>query len=478
MPGRSPESRNPQEQHRIHAVLINARRRILEAPRRVRESLIRGFNELTPPTQPPLAIEVVSQGDPIKNESEKTAEATLEQHTNQFAKLRSEHPHTGKVLLPGKREDNWYLSEHADARFFPPKVPLGERAGIWLRIPYRGITKLFMGSARNQAEKITSEPGKFAKFINHLRNKPDDEKITKAVERAVDEALTPPQPHRYRVGMGLRYGVRRIVKPIADTFGLIPGVEALVWDVPSAIGSAIQGKGREALMTLALATLDFTPAALAALTALVGVATGGVGFLGTAAFAGAGFLIGWLTEWRYFHPYIRKHYADRDEGAMQKMLNVFEDPNFVQNRHRVPKNMWHRQFTEQTRYAVGITKYGMQNRHSTAEKLNTLYATYTTLFQQLPEFKRVYNEKKLLVQQLLEPTHGEKPKWWQIKRKHQFNDAYDDMLDAYESIKQFDRVERMHKLLFNAYATRNVARPDFLQIDRNFYASKRRKSRS
>jgi len=453
-------------------------RRMLEAVGRrlkdTREALAKGADSLLSPTLPPIGLESAPAVIQPQSESRATPKDILIHQHEHFAKRRTEHPRTGAILLPGKsHSDDWYLSEHADSRFFPSKVPLGERAGIWLRIPYRGITKLFMGSAREQAEKITKKPGKIEKLINRFRNRADDHKITKAVERAVDEALTPPQPHRYRVGMGLRYGVRNIVKPIVEGFGLIPGVEALAWDVPSAIGSALQGKGREAFMTLALATLDFTPAALAAFSAFLGVATGGVGFLGTAAIASAGFLIGWLTEWRYFHPYIRKHYADRDEGAMQKMLNSFENQNFVQNRHNVPARLWAREFPDQTRYAVGIAKYGMKDRRITAEKLNTLKATHDELTNNLPQFKREYNEKKLQVEQVLERTKGEKPRWWQRKLRKQFNNAYNDMLDAYESIKQFERVERMHNLLFNAYATRNVARPELLAIDRAAYASRR-----
>jgi hypothetical protein len=196
---------------------------------------------------------------------------------------------------------------HLDSRFFPPKTPWGRRVGGKLGIPYQGLTTFFMGDASRQADAILQRPVQIAEAVN----------------RAIDAALTPPQPHRYRIQLSLRWVVRHVAKPVVMTLGLIPGVEALVWDAPRAIRSAACGKWREALMTLSLAALDLAPAVVAFLTGLLSV---GASLLPVLA---AGVAIGWLTEWRYFHPYIRKHYSDRDERVVQHMLAALTDETFV-----------------------------------------------------------------------------------------------------------------------------------------------------
>jgi hypothetical protein len=137
-----------------------------------------------------------------------------------------------------------------------------------------------MGDATRQAEGILRSSGH----------------ITQAVNRAIDSALTPPQPHRYRIQLSLRWLVRRVAKPVVITIGLIPGVEALVWDVPRAIGSARRGRWREVAMTLSIAALDFSPAVVAFLT---GVLTVGTSLIPVFA---AGIAIGWLTECATFIP--------------------------------------------------------------------------------------------------------------------------------------------------------------------------------
>src|SRR5262249_15431422 len=150
-------------------------------------------------------------------------------------------------MLQHGGETDRYLAGHADSRFFPPRVPWGQQVGTALGIPYRGLTKFFMGSPKEQAETILESAAK----------------IADAVGRAIDTALIPPQPHRYRIGLGLRWGVRHVAKPVAVTLGLIPGIEALVWDVPRALVIASRGRWREATMTLCIATLDFAPAVVA-----------------------------------------------------------------------------------------------------------------------------------------------------------------------------------------------------------------------
>jgi hypothetical protein len=206
----------------------------------------------------------------------------------------------------------------------------GQRAGNKLGIPYRGLTALFMGNSTHQAEGILRSPAQIAQAVN----------------RAIDAALTPPQPHRYRIQLSLRWLVRHMTKPVAITLGLIPGVEALVWDVPRAIGSATRGRWREAVMTVSIAALDLSPAVIAFLT---GILTVGTSLLPVVA---VGIVIGWLTEWRYFHPYVRQHYSERDERVMHAMLTALTDATFMRRKAQILANQWTYEFPDQARYAL------------------------------------------------------------------------------------------------------------------------------
>jgi hypothetical protein len=355
---------------------------------------------------------------------------------------RMEHPQIGQVFMLQRSNDmDRYLSAHPDSRFFPPKAPWGQRVGSKLGIPYRGLTTFFMGNATRQAEAILQRPGK----------------ITKAVTRAIDAALTPSQPHKYRIRQSLRWGVRRVARPVATTLGLIPGVEALVWDVPRAIGSAAHGKWREAVMTLSIAALDFSPAVVAFLT---GIATFGTSVVPVVA---AGIAIGWLTEWRYFHPYIREHYSERDERVMQRMLEALTDETFLRRRAHIPANQWERAFPDQARYALAIARLGDKNNVAGAIKQNKLKATHAQLVPQFPQRQQEYEDQRARANSLLAATHGTMPSRWHPIQRRRFNDAYGAMRDAYESIQQFKRINSMHRLLFNAYATRNAMHQEFLR---------------
>jgi len=346
------------------------------------------------------------------------------------------------MLQTGNEVDR-QLAAHPDSRFFPAKVPWGQRVGTRLGIRYQGLTAFFMGSAMRQAEPILQRPAK----------------ITAAVERAIDAALIPPQPNRYRVGLSLRWGVRHIVRPVAIGLGLIPGVEALVWDVPRAVVDGAQGRYREAGMTLSIATLDLAPAVVAIVT---GIATVGGSFFPVIL---AGIIIGWLTQWRYFHPYIRKHYSDRDERVMQQMLDVLTDKTFVQRRASLPVNQWKLAFPHQTRYALAIARHGDKTNVDGAIKQNILKATHARLADQVPQLQRQFAENRAIVTEMLATTQGKTPSRWHALRRHRWNAAYDDMLDAYESLQQFWRVNTMHRLLFNAYAMRNAMQPALLRED-------------
>jgi len=339
-----------------------------------------------------------------------------------------------------------YLSAHPaprDSRFFPPKIPWGQRVGNKLGIPYRGLTEFFMGNAARQADGILRSPAH----------------ITQAVSRAIDAALTPPQPHRYRIQLSLRWMVRRVTKPVAITLGLIPGVEALVWDVPRAIGSAARGRWREAGMTLSLAALDLSPAVVAFLT---GILTVGTSLLPVLA---AGIAIGWLTEWRYFHPYVRRHYSERDERVMHTMLEALTDATFVRRRAHTPANHWAREFPDQARYALAITRHAEKNSGAGARKQTRLKAAHAELARQFSQLQQEYQDQRARANAVLAATGGKRPSCWHPIKRHRFNDAYGAMLDAYESMEQFRRINTMHRLLFNAFATHDAMQQEPVRVE-------------
>jgi hypothetical protein len=329
-----------------------------------------------------------------------------------------------------------------DSRFFPRKTPLGQRVGNKLGIPYRGLTTFFMGDATRQAAGILQSPGQ----------------ITKAANRAIDAALTSPQPHRYRIQLSLRWLVRYLTKPVVVTLGLIPGVEALVWDIPRAIGSALRGRWREAAMTVTLAALDLFPAVLAL---FLGILTLGTSLIPVVA---VGVVIGWLTEWRYFHPYVRQHYGERDERAMRTMVEALTDAAFMQARASIPASQWARVFPDQVRYTLAITRHADINGSVGAVRQQKLKAAHAQLARQFPHYQQEYQEQRARANALLAATGGKRPSRWRPIMRHRFNDAYGAMLDAYESMEQFRRVNTMHRLLFNAYATRDAMQPDLVRI--------------
>jgi hypothetical protein len=330
-----------------------------------------------------------------------------------------------------------YLAAHStpmDSRFFPPKIPWGQRVGGKLGIPYRRLTKFFMGDTARQAEGILWSPAQ----------------ITKAVNRAIDAALTPPQPHRYRIRLSLRWLVRYLTRPVAITLGLIPGVEALVWDVPRSISAAIRGRRREAVMTLCIAALDLSPAVIALLT---GILTVGTSLVPVVA---AGIVIGWLTEWRYFHPYVRQHYSERDERAMHTMLEALTDETFMRRRAFIPANQWARAFPDQARYALAIARHADNKGIAGAIKQQKLKTAHAVLARQFSHYQQEYWDQRARACALLAASGGKRPSRWRPIKRHRFNDAFGAMLDAYESMEQFRRVNTMHRLLFNAYATRDA----------------------
>jgi hypothetical protein len=345
-------------------------------------------------------------------------------------------------MLQGRDELDRYLATHpahSDSRFFPPKTPWGQRVGSKLGISYRGLTTFFMGDATRQADVILQRPAQ----------------IGEAVNRAIDAALTPPQPHRYRFRLSLRWGVRRLARPVVITLGLIPGVEALVWDVPRAIGSAAGGKWREAVMTLCIAALDFSPAVVAFLT---GILTVGASLIPVVA---AGIAIGWLTEWRYFHPYVRQHYCERDERVVQRMLEALTDATFVRRRAHLPAQHWARAFPDQARYALAIARQPDKNNAAGAIKQQQLKTAHTELARQFSHQQQEYQEQRARANAVLAATGGKRPSRWHPIRRRRFHDAFGAMLDAYESMEQFRRINTLHRLLFHAYATCDAMQPVF-----------------
>jgi hypothetical protein len=287
-----------------------------------------------------------------------------------------------------RRDDmDRYLSvhpAHMDSRFFPPNTPWGQRVGSKLGISYRGLTTFFMGNATRQADEILQRPAKIAEAVN----------------RAIDAALTPPQPHRYRIRQSLRWGVRRLTKPVVITLGLIPGVEALVWDVPRGIGSATRGRWREAVMTVSIAALDLSPAVVAFLT---GILTVGTSLIPVVT---AGIAIGWLTEWRYFHPYVRQHYSDRDERVMHTMLEALTDARFMRRRAHSPANQWAREFLDQAHYALAIAGHADKSTVTGARKQAKLKAAHAELARLFAHLQHEYQDQRARANALLVATGG------------------------------------------------------------------------
>lgn len=349
-------------------------------------------------------------------------------------------------MLQRTDEMDYYIAAHSsymDSRFFPRKIPWGQRLGGKLGIPYRRLTMFFMGNAARQAEGILQSPGQ----------------ITKSVDRAIDAALTPPQPHRYRIQLSLRWLVRYVTKPVVVTLGLIPGVEALVWDVPRAVGSAIRGRWREAVMTVCIAALDLSPAVLAFLTGILTVGTSLIPVLA------AGIAIGWLTEWRYFHPFVRQHYSERDARAMHIMVEALTDAAFLQHRPYIPANQWARVFPDQVRYALAIARHADKNGSAGAIKQQKLKSVHAQLAREFSHYQQEYQDQRARANALLSATGAKRPSRWRPIKRHRFNDAFGAMLDAYESMEQFRRVNTMHRLLFNAYATRDAMQQELVRIE-------------
>lgn len=349
-------------------------------------------------------------------------------------------------MLQRTDEMDYYLAAHSaymDSRFFPPKIPWGQRLGGKLGIPYRRLTIFFMGNAARQAEGILQSPGQ----------------ITKSVDRAIDAALTPPQPHRYRIQLSLRWLVRYVTKPVVVTLGLIPGVEALVWDVPRAVGSAIRGRWREAVMTVCIAALDLSPAVLAFLTGILTVGTSLIPVLA------AGIAIGWLTEWRYFHPFVRQHYSERDARAMHIMVEALTDAAFLQHRPYIPANQWARVFPDQVRYALAIARHADKNGSAGAIKQQKLKSVHAQLAREFSHYQQEYQDQRARANALLSATGAKRPSRWRPIKRHRFNDAFGAMLDAYERMEQFRRINTMHRLLFNAYATRDAMQQELLRVE-------------
>jgi hypothetical protein len=112
-------------------------------------------------------------------------------------------------MLQRTDEMDNYLAAHSaymDSRFFPPKIPWGQRLGGKLGIPYRRLTMFFMGNAARQAEGILRSQGK-------LRSR--------SIEQSTQR--TPP-PHGVSHPVDL-WPVRYVTP--CGYLGLIPGVEAL-----------------------------------------------------------------------------------------------------------------------------------------------------------------------------------------------------------------------------------------------------------
>src|SRR5262249_12634273 len=156
-------------------------------------------------------------------------------------------------------------------------------------------------------------------------------------------------------------------------------------------------------MTLSIASLDLAPAVAAI---VLGLVTVGTGFLPVII---VGAILGWLTQWRYFHPYIRQHYSDRDERAMRRMLVALTDDYFVQRRAQLPAGQWERTFPRQARYALAIARHGDKYHVDGAIKQNVLKTAHGRLADQVPQWERELAAKRASVDALLASTHGGAP---------------------------------------------------------------------
>src|SRR5262245_25309282 len=116
-------------------------------------------------------------------------------------------------------------------------------------------------------------------------------KIAEAVNRPIDAALTPPQPHRYRIWLSLRWGPDAwrgsSDYPWLDTWGGGLGGGRASGDRPRR-ARKMGGRGHDALYRpprFFPCSGGIPPRHLAVGASLIPVVT-------------AGIAIGWLTEWR------------------------------------------------------------------------------------------------------------------------------------------------------------------------------------
>jgi len=133
-------------------------------------------------------------------------------------------------------------------------------------------------------------------------------------------------------------------------------------------------------------------------------------------------------------------------------LAALTDATFMRRKAHTPADYWAREFPDQARYALAITRHTEKNTVAGARKQAKLKSTHAELARQFAQLQQEYQDQRARANAVLVATGDKRPSRWHPIKRHRFNDAYGSMLDAYESMEQFRRINTMHRLLFNAYA--------------------------
>jgi hypothetical protein len=112
-----------------------------------------------------------------------------------------------------------------------------------------------------------------------------------------------------------------------------------------------------------------------------------------------------------------------------------------------------------------IARHADKNGSAGAIKQQKLKTVHAQLAREFSHYQQEYQDQRARANALLAATGGKRPSRWRPVKRHRFNDALGAMLDAYESMEQFRRVNTMHRLLFNAYATRDAMQQELLRVE-------------
>jgi hypothetical protein len=150
---------------------------------------------------------------------------------------------------------------------------------------------------------------------------------------------------------------------------------------------------------------------------------------------------------------------------MHTMLEALTDETFVRRRTQLPANQWERAFPDQVRYALAIARHADKNNVAGLIKQKQLKTAHAELARHFSQLQQEYQSQRARANALLAAAQGKRPSRWRLIKRHRFNAAYGAMLDAYEAMEQFRRINTIHRLLFNANATRDAINQELVRRD-------------